>query len=206
MKIANRDVCDIHVFDEDGKQVAALNSLKEARFINSDSPSMLYVRDVMLDPDMLKFLAKPESDHLSDYDKFLKKGTEYKTYVFNKSKKKCKVVAFTYYRDEDGFDRKAYYEFPNALVSTCIDYESNGEDLFPNDLVFEAFTFNDDGDTYKLHIEDRDNQFTNEKMQQEILALKKELEVMKAHNKAKQITLKPLEYTPLSKYIGLSEE
>ncbi|WP_211747921.1 hypothetical protein [Paenibacillus sp. Marseille-Q4541] len=176
LKLGNREVSDIYVFDEFGNKVATLDSLKNTKLINTDYPTKLYISDALLNPDMLNFLSKKEpSQHISDYEKLLKQGVKCRTFVFNKTKKKCKVIALTQYRDEGGFDRQVYYEFPRASVSTAIDYESNGFDHAPTDLVFEILPFNEDGDTYKLHIEERDYLFTKEEIQQEINKFKDQL-------------------------------
>lgn len=212
LKLASREITDIYVFDEYGSKVAVLDTLKEAKFINSETPALIYVKDAMLNPDLMKFLSKSEeSSRTSDYDKLLSKGTEYKTYVFGNTKKKCKIVAFTYFRDEDSVDRKAYYEFPNVLVGTSIDYVLNGIDPMPTDLMFEVQPFNEDGDTYKLHIEERDYLFTKEELQKEVTALKRELETIR---NTKSVVIKspgiivndPFDPDSVNNYISMSVE
>ncbi|MGR6760271.1 hypothetical protein ACU1JV_00310 [Paenibacillus sp. T2-29] len=67
MNYGIRDIIELHVFDETGKFVSTISTLKKGSI--SVANRTIRVKDALLNGDMLKFLNKSENT-LSDYDKF----------------------------------------------------------------------------------------------------------------------------------------
>ncbi|MBD8836259.1 hypothetical protein IFU39_00300 [Paenibacillus sp. CFBP 13594] len=158
MKLGNRDVVGLHVFDEWGSKVAYLDSLKESKLVTSDEEqTILFVKDALLDIELLKFITNEEDQYLNDYESFFNKKT-HRTFSFKKMSKKCKLIAETYYRSTYGEDHYTYFEIPNARISNSIDfYTSSTGNPNDTDIMFIIEPFNEENDLFKIHIEEKDN-------------------------------------------------
>ncbi|RNB59371.1 hypothetical protein EDM57_04305 [Brevibacillus gelatini] len=156
MKYGNHDVVDLMIFDEEENLVANLTTLKESHIQIDGTQSGMFVKDALLDQDLLKFIGKQnEQPVLSDYQKILNSGQQSTTITFNKSKSKnCKLIAIGYYRDADTEnDVKVIYEIPKAKVINKLSFNTNSINVSPLDLYFQFEPFNEEGDIMKLHIE-----------------------------------------------------
>ncbi|WP_063562896.1 hypothetical protein [Paenibacillus sp. O199] len=158
MKLGNRNVIGLHVFDELGNKVTYLDSLKESKLVTSDEEqTLLYVKDALLDTQLLKFITNEEEDISSDYESFFHKKT-YRTFSFKKTTRKCKLIAETDYRNSLGQDHNTYFEIPNAQIVSSIDfYTSSSGYPSDTDIMFIIEPFNEDNELFKIHIEEKEN-------------------------------------------------
>ncbi|PYY28187.1 hypothetical protein [Paenibacillus illinoisensis] len=156
MKLGNRSVIALHVFDEWGTKVAYLDSLKESKLVTSDEEqTILYVKDALMDTYLLEFITNEETDLSTDYESFFKKKA-YRTFSFKKTLKKCKLIAETEHRNsKNGRDHKTYFEIPNAQIASSIDfYTSSIGEPSDTDIMFIIEPFNEDNELFKIHIEE----------------------------------------------------
>ncbi|WP_336761305.1 hypothetical protein [Paenibacillus sp. USHLN196] len=158
MKYGQRSIIDLYVFDEKGTLITVLDSLKESYIDPNNDCPVLYAKDALLDDSLLEFFSRREMDDRTDYDKFISNGFEedksIKTLVYRQSTKVCKLIAKTEVRDsESGRDRNMYFEIPKVNVSNYGGF--NFKETKPSewDLAFIIKPFNNDGDLYKIHIE-----------------------------------------------------
>ncbi|MGG1671473.1 hypothetical protein ACIFOE_12635 [Paenibacillus sp. NRS-1783] len=152
MNYGIRDIIDLHVFDQDGKFVATVSTLKKGSI--SVVNRTIRVKDALLNGNLLKFLNKSENK-MSDYDKFFSTTQNYETIVFNRKVVNCKLIAEGFYRkDENQEDVLVQYEMPKCSIVSGYDFNhSTVGDADEFDYVFEIKEFNEEGDLFKLHIE-----------------------------------------------------
>lgn len=158
MKYGQRSIIDLCVFNKDGTLVTVLDSLKESFINQSKDNPVLYAKDALLDDSLLEFFNKRERDNKTDYEKFVLNGFEekksLKTLVHRQTTKECKLIAKAVVRDEEsGLDRCMYYEIPEASVSNYSNFEFSGTKVSEWDLMFSIKPYSDEGDLYKIHIE-----------------------------------------------------
>ncbi|MEK4427670.1 hypothetical protein MHB54_00270 [Paenibacillus sp. FSL M7-0802] len=152
MNYGIRDIIELHVFDETGKFVSTITTLKKGSI--SVANRTIRVKDALLNGDMLKFLNKSVTD-VSDYDKFFSTTQNYETIVFNRKVVNCKLIAEGFYRkQENQEDVLVQYEIPQCSIVSNYDFNhstvGNADDF---DYVFEIKEYNGEGDLFKLHIE-----------------------------------------------------
>ncbi|MEC4565523.1 hypothetical protein L8C07_06155 [Paenibacillus sp. CMAA1739] len=152
MNYGIRDIIELHVFDEAGKFVSTITTLKKGSI--SVANRTIRIKDALLNGDMLKFLNKSE-DTMSDYDKFFSKTQNSETIVFNRRVVNCKLIAEGFYRkQENQEDVLVQYEMPKCSIVSAYNFNhSNIGDADEFDYVFEIKEFNEEGDIFKLHIE-----------------------------------------------------
>ncbi|MGV6935844.1 hypothetical protein ACWA2B_10055 [Paenibacillus sp. CMM36] len=152
MNYGIRDIIELHVFDETGKFVSTITTLKKGSI--SVTNRTIRVKDALLNGDMLKFLNKSENT-MSDYDKFFSKTQNCETIVFNRKVVNCKLIAEGFYRKEESQeDVVVQYEMPKCSIVSAYNFNhSYIGDADEFDYVFEIKEFNEKGDLFKLHIE-----------------------------------------------------
>lgn len=148
------DVFDLSVFDNEGKFVTQLKSLKESYLKLNEEDGELFVSDALLNIDLLKFIQDSKNKELSDFDRVLKLY-DTQTITFNNKKKfkECKLIAYTFLREEkDNKDHICVYEIPLAEIIKKLELGGNRTQLSVFDLVFKIKPYNEDGDLFKMHI------------------------------------------------------
>lgn len=156
MKYGQRDVIDLYVFDEEGNQVTFLNSLKNSGIYLNSSEPYVFVKDALLDTDLLKFIGRAEDIQRSDYEKKITGVQKYSTTIVlgKLSKKLCKLVGKGYMRDATTqMNTEFMFEIPKAAIMTGIDLAQSSTEVSEFDLVFHIQAFNDSGDTIKIHLQ-----------------------------------------------------
>ncbi|WP_440109989.1 hypothetical protein [Paenibacillus sp. QZ-Y1] len=158
MKYGQRSVIDLYVFNENGKLITILDSLKESYIDPNKAYPILYAKDALLDDSLLEFFNRREIDNKTDYEKFVSNGFEeeksIKTLVYRQNTKECKLIAKATIRDsESSSERYIYYEVPEANVSNYDSFNSSATQVSEWDLVFNIKPYNEDKDLYKIHIE-----------------------------------------------------
>lgn len=157
MKYGQRDVVDLLVFNEEGKLIAKLDSLKESNIYVGRLDSQVYVKDALLNSDILEFIGKKEKQPVrTDFENHMIKKNAGTTISFGKpNTKKCKLIAVSLLvRDDIGTSVEVTYEIPNATLNTGLNFEHSNVDPTDLDLVFNILPYNDEGDLYKMHIEE----------------------------------------------------
>jgi hypothetical protein len=148
MKYGIRDVLDLTVFDESGKLVAILDSLKNSKICNG----YVVIKDALFDEDFLKFIGREEKCN-NDYDKYL--SNEKTTIIINENiVKKCKLIGVMLWRkDSNCKDIKCKFEIPKATTVNSFELDSAPDgDPSTNDIIFKIMPYNEIGDLYKIHI------------------------------------------------------
>ena len=98
MKYGAKEVLDLYVFDENGKFITKLDSLKESAIYlyeyEDGLRARLIAKDALLDIELLKFIQNTKEKNLTDFDRYLKLN-EMHTITFNAKNtyKKCKLIA-----------------------------------------------------------------------------------------------------------------
>lgn len=158
MKLGYNEVLEVSVFDENGSLVTTLDTLKSSSIVlGVDGVFRLVINDALLDDKLLKFLGKEEKDESTDFDKYLKKQKYGTTITFSQYiDKNCKLIGRGLLRNSsDMTDREFIFEIPKARTGKSFeigkDYERNTMPEF--ELIFEAQPFNDQEDSFRMHIE-----------------------------------------------------
>lgn len=152
------DVIDLMVFNKKGKLLAKLESIKEndLNYSQYSNENYLLIKDALLNTDILEVLGNKESENKNDYEKEL--SMESNTICFGSKKNvDCKLIGIGYLKETtNGMNVKFKFEIPKAemvnklqIKSTC-DYNDGSSDF---DYVFKIYPFNDEGDLFKLHID-----------------------------------------------------
>ncbi|ASA22582.1 hypothetical protein [Paenibacillus donghaensis] len=157
MNYGTREVIELLVFDENGNKVAHLDSLKQSYLKTSQGYSpYLYIKDALLNYDLLEFSHAEVKNNRSDYEKELNNEKDFKEISYNpKLVKKCKLIAKTLYRTDDTKeDKEVYFNIPNAKTNGAIDFTSCNEgEPSTFDSVFSIHSYNENGDIFKIRIE-----------------------------------------------------
>ncbi|GFN32425.1 hypothetical protein [Paenibacillus xylaniclasticus] len=154
MKYGQREVLEVMVFDEDGKLITNLNSLKNSGIHLTNHPFVL-VKDALLDTNLLKFIGKVEDNKLSDYER-MTGSPKYSTTITlgRKNNKKCRLIGKGYYREEHtNKDVEFMFEVPNATIRHDIELTQSNVEVAEYDILFRIEPFNNDGDVIKIHIQ-----------------------------------------------------
>jgi len=154
MKLGNFNVLDVSIFNEDGKLVTELNTLKNSKVLVRQGRGYLHIVDALLDQKLLEFIGSTEEDKASDFEKHLNMQKFSKTITFNENLNgQCKVVGKGLMRNADDMKDVEYlFEIPNAEFGGNIDFDGDIDDLSKYDLVFKINPFNEQGDLFKMHI------------------------------------------------------
>ncbi|MBX4152436.1 hypothetical protein [Paenibacillus lautus] len=153
MKFAQREVVDLYIFNENGEQVASLNTLQQSVLRLNGLNSEVYIKDAFIDTDLLAFIGSKENDKRSDFEKMSNQQINYSsTITFGKrQKKKCKLIGKGIQRNIDSQDCPFMFVIPNAQINPDFDLVQNNIDPSGLSLVFEARPFNEQGDCVILH-------------------------------------------------------
>ncbi|WP_090739391.1 hypothetical protein [Paenibacillus sp. Mc5Re-14] len=151
MKYGQREIIDLTIYDELGNKVAHLDSLKESYL----GKHTVFVKDALLDLDLLKFMGKAEDKFVSDYESESSREKYDTTIVFNhNTTKPCKLIGKGVIRSQEtGRDVEFMYEVPKAEIS--LNYTmivESSPNVSDHDFSFDILPFNEEGDMYKLHI------------------------------------------------------
>lgn len=154
MKFGQFQALEVAIFDEEGKVVTILDTLKNSYLSIKDNRGYLFVKDALLDKELLKFIGKTEVDNSSDFDKLLKKQKYATTITFNRSlKRRCKIIGNGLLRNSSDFkDQEFLFEIPEATFGGDLDFISDCDNVSEFDFVFKIYPFNDNGDLFKMHI------------------------------------------------------
>jgi hypothetical protein len=155
MKFGNNEVLEVEVFDETGKLVTKLNTLKDSKLVILHEKGYLFIRDALLDQKLLEYIGQVQDDENSDFEKALTKSKYSTSITFNKKlNKNCKLIGRGLLRSEKDYtDKEFLFEIPNAVTGK--DFELNKHEGHVSDFDF-AFTirpYNHNGDLFKMHIE-----------------------------------------------------
>lgn len=157
MKFGNYGVFDLLVFDENEKMVAKLDSLKNSKIFGNNNEIYVYVKDALLNLDILKFLHVESDNTSSDYQNYLNSpffNGNVKTIVFNfKNIKKCKLIARgTLRREENKKDETYLFDIPLAEIINEFIFDGHMEEISAFDLIFKVNPYNENGDSFKMHL------------------------------------------------------
>lgn len=150
MKLTNKEVIDLMVFDINGKLVTKLDTLKDSQIFYDQHSEKYYigVNDAVFNFDLHKFLH--EEENLSDFE-LAKKGFK-KTLRIKKVKpKKCKLIGKTFGIETDQYkDTLITFEAHNAEITNELGIGFSSEKLYDFDYVFQI-DLDESGDFLKLH-------------------------------------------------------
>ncbi|QDX94605.1 hypothetical protein EEL30_21405 [Brevibacillus laterosporus] len=153
-KYGRREVIDLSIYDENGRFITKLDSLKNSYIGSKGTKGLVKVQDALVDQFLIAFIGEYEKSSLSDFQKDIHNGLKKHTYIINlKSRKKCKLVATTLWRNEDSEEKKVIFEIPNAITVNNTKFYNDGIIPSPLDVIFEFYPYNDKGHIYKIHIE-----------------------------------------------------
>jgi hypothetical protein len=153
MKFGHFQALDVTIFDESGKLVTTLETLKNSYIHIKDHSGFLYIKDALLDKNLLEFIGRTEEDTSTDFDKFLN-GKKYTTTItFNrKLNKSCKIIGKGLLRNATTqVDQEFLFEIPIAKFGGDLDFISDCDNVSEFDFVFRIIA-NDQGDLFKMHI------------------------------------------------------
>lgn len=151
-KYGVKEVVELFVFNEDGKLVTTLDTLRNSRIASSEDDDFIFVEDALLDIDLLRFQQNSEMDMVDDFKTVLNqiKGVPVKVNKNNKSKK-CKLIAKSALRNrETGADKYIYYEIPNAEIINSLEIDTSNCELSTFDILFKIIT-DDNGDLFTIY-------------------------------------------------------
>lgn len=151
-KYGVKEVVELFVFNEDGKLVTTLDTLRNSRIASSEDDDFIFVEDALLDIDLLRFQQNSEMDMVDDFKTVLNqiKGVPVKVNKNNKSKK-CKLIAKSALRSrETGADKYIYYEIPNAEIINSLEIDTSNCELSTFDILFKIIT-DDNGDLFTIY-------------------------------------------------------
>lgn len=161
MKLFFRYVVEVLVFNENGQLVTKLDTLKENSLMYSSTNknlNYLAIKDCALDTTLLEGMGTPETTpEESDYDKLIKNSdNNFKTITFGaKEDVPCKLVCLGVMRKLNCNDTRFKIEIPKASLVNQFELRSDNEELSGFDYIFKLDQFNEKGDLFKLHIEDK---------------------------------------------------
>jgi hypothetical protein len=123
-------------------------------FTNTATPH-IYVKDALLDKNVLEFVGKVETFKTTDFERHINKAHYSSIISMGKRKnKKCKLIAKGFLRNaETQKDAEYLIEIPNAEIVTGLDLEQRVGRVSDFDLMFNILSYNEEGDLYKLHIQ-----------------------------------------------------
>lgn len=158
MKFGYNEVLEVTVFDDLGKLVTTLDTLKSSYLrIDAGGKASLFVEDALLDDKLLKFINKSEENTATDFDTYVKKQKYGTTITFNKSiNKDCKVVGRGIMRKaDDGVDKEFIFEIPKAEIGQGFNFgtDSSNTEISVFGYKFSPKEYNESGDLFKMHIE-----------------------------------------------------
>ena len=152
------EVLDLYVFNEEGKFVTQLKSLRESGIYvydstESESEAILIAKDALLNIDLLKFIQRIKDDNLTDFERYAKIN-EVHTITFNaKNKgKKCKLIAKSNIRDLEQKDDICLYEIPNAYIVNSFSSFKELDKVSDFDLKIEIKPYNEEKDLFQMKI------------------------------------------------------
>lgn len=151
-KYGVKEVIELFVFNEDGKLVTTLNTLRNSNIISNENDDFLFVEDALLDINLLRFQQNSETSIEDDFKTVLNqiKGVPVTVNKNNKSKK-CKLIAKSIMRDRDtGSDKYIYYEIPNAEILNRFEIDTANCEPSAFDILFKI-TSNEDGDLFTIY-------------------------------------------------------
>ena len=158
MKYGAKEVLDLYVFDENGKFITKLDSLKESAIYlyeyEDGLRARLIAKDALLDIELLKFIQNTKEKNLTDFDRYLKLN-EMHTITFNAKNtyKKCKLIAKSIIRRvESDTDDIYMYEIPDANIVNTFNSKQTGYEPSVYDLKVEIQPFNEAEDLFKMHL------------------------------------------------------
>ncbi|MGG0793685.1 hypothetical protein ABE137_06725 [Brevibacillus laterosporus] len=153
-KFGRREVIDLSIYDENGRFITKLDSLKNSYIGSKGAKGLVKVQDALVDQFLIAFIGEYEKSSLSDFQKDIHNELKKHTYIINsKSRKKCKLVATTLWRNENSEDKKIIFEIPNAVTVNNTKFYNDGTIPSPLDVTFAFYPYNDKKDIYKIHIE-----------------------------------------------------
>lgn len=152
------EVLDLYVFNEEGKFITQVKSLKESGIYVSDSTeseseAILIAKDALLNIDLLKFIQGTKDDNLTDFERYAKIN-EVHTITFNaKNKgKKCKLIAKSIMRNLNQLDNEYLYEIPNAYIVNSFSSVKELDKISDFDLKIEIKPYNEEKDLFQMKI------------------------------------------------------
>jgi hypothetical protein len=150
MKYGQKEVLELKIFSDDGKLITTLDTLKQSEIFGNH----VYVKDALLDRNMLEFIGSVEKLERSDFETQLEKSKFNTTIVFNHViNKKCKLIGNGIFRQSDtAIDVEFLFEVPMATLKRGLEFEQSNTKVSDFDLYFVMVPYNDNGDLYKIHI------------------------------------------------------
>ena len=154
-----KEVLDLYLFDEGGRFITQMNSLKESRIYLYESllldelEAVLIAKDALLNIDLLKFIQGTKDDNLTDFERYAQIN-EIQTITFNaKNKgKKCKLIAKSVMRDLSQKDCIYLYEIPNAYIVNSFNSATEHDEVSVYDLKVEIKPYNEEKDLFKMKL------------------------------------------------------
>lgn len=153
MKVGMMDVLDVSVFDENGKLITTLDTLRESK-LSIGEQSSLFIRDALLDLELLKFVHCRDSlEKVSEYD-LLESVHKPLSITFNtesfKNFKNCKLIGRCRVRNSHtNKDEMFLFKVPFARVNSPLVLEGDIERPSVFDVFFKIMP-NENGDVVTL--------------------------------------------------------
>jgi hypothetical protein len=155
------DVINLYVYDEKGKNVANLTTLTKGDFLfeEKEGEYKLYVNTPELNLSLLKFLGEFKEESKTDWEKMKTfSGNDTKTLEFGKQDiKHCKLFANTisYDSETNKVNLDLYYEIPKCTIKRNVNFLHTCDKVSGFDYVFTIIPYDEKGNSFKLHIKER---------------------------------------------------
>ncbi len=147
------NVLDLTIYDEDGKLVTEVNSLKDSNIYVSDEGgnAFLVATDVFLNTELLRFQEGESKACANDFENMMNQIKQ-KPIIFNKNNKnkRCKLIAKTKIKSKQEEETYAFFEIPLAAIVSRFNLDITIHKISEFDILFEIFP-DDNGELFRLH-------------------------------------------------------
>lgn len=157
-----QDVIDLEIFNEDGKLVTKMSTVKEVvvRWIANTDGSYLAITDAMVNFKIIEQMGEVEENNLSDFEKRLSNVKNSKTIVFNKNSKNkiFKLVGrgITYSAATAEVSHDFELIMPEVELVNDYNFDLENGEVHHSSFVFKINPYNSEGDLFKVVLHERD--------------------------------------------------
>ena len=163
MRTYIQDVIDLDVFDEEGKLVTQIKTVREGslHYRVSDDNSYLVIDEALFNIPMLEKIGnKVVNDEVSDFEKARSNHKEETVIRFNKghAHPKFKLVGrgLIYDADTACVSHDFTLIMPNVQLVDGYSLELRNNDVFTPNYTFKIDPYNDDEDIFELRLKERE--------------------------------------------------
>lgn len=157
-----QDVIDLEVFNEEGKLVTKISTVREVdlRWISDGEDSYLSVTDGLVNFKLIEQLGEVEENNLSDFEKRVSNVKSSKTVVFNKNsnKKAFKLIGrgITYSAETAEVSHDFEIIIPKVELVNEYHFNSESGEVHNPRFVFKINPYNSNNDLFKVVLHERD--------------------------------------------------